>query len=48
MPLKELEAKGRKTADEKLSIAFLQQAQTRRVATLDQQLAAMRKEMKLG
>ncbi len=47
-PLKELEAKGRKTADEKLSIAFLQHAQTSRIATLDQQLAAMRKGVKVG
>ena len=47
-PLKELEARGRKTADEKLSIAFLQQAQARRIAKLDQQVAAMRKRMKLA
>jgi hypothetical protein len=51
-PLKEsrpeLQAKGRRTADEKLSIAFLEQAHARRIAMLDQELAAMRKEMKRG
>ena len=42
----ELQAKGKKTADEKLSVAFLKQAQTHRIATLDQSLATMRKAMK--
>jgi hypothetical protein len=50
MPLNEshpeLQAKGKKTADEKLSVAFLRQAQTHRIATLDQNLATMRKAMK--
>ncbi len=50
MPLNEshpeLQAKGKKTVDEKLSVAFLKQAQAHRIATLDQNLATMRKAMK--
>jgi hypothetical protein len=39
-------ANGRKTAEERLSIAFPQKAHSHRVATLDQLLAAMREGMK--
>ena len=44
-PLKDLEAKGRRTADEKLSIAFLQRDQAHRTTTLDRELAAMRRDL---
>ncbi len=44
-PLKVLDAKGRKTADEKLSIAFLQREQAHRTTALGRELAAMRKDM---
>jgi hypothetical protein len=38
--------KGKRTAEEKLSIAFLEKAQAHRVATLDSELTAMRKAMR--
>ena len=49
-PLKEshpeLRAKGQRSVDEKLSIAFMKQVHARRIATLDKELAVMRKDIK--